>query len=92
LWNILTIHGGRGGYSRHPETLRWKGRLRALFLRHEGLAAEFERRGYHHRTPLDRRLASGDSRQKALLDSLTSQRRLLRSKRCGCLGHRGSVA
>lgn len=25
LWNILTKHGGTGGYSRHPETLRWVG-------------------------------------------------------------------
>ena len=35
LWNILTKHKGRGGYSRHPETLRWVGKLKALCLRHE---------------------------------------------------------
>lgn len=22
LWNILTIHGGKGGYSHHPDTVR----------------------------------------------------------------------
>ena len=32
LWNILTQN--KSGYSRHPETLRWKGKL-ALYLRHE---------------------------------------------------------
>jgi len=53
LWNILTKHGGVGGYARHPETLRWVGRERALYLRHEALAAEIERRGYNHRSPID---------------------------------------
>ena len=33
LWNILTQN--KSGYSRHPETLRWKGKLAALYLRHE---------------------------------------------------------
>ncbi len=87
LWNILTVHGGRGGYSRHPETLRWKGKLRALFLRHEALAAEFARRGYRHRTPLDRRLATGRSGQRVLLETLAAQRRILKAKPCACLRH-----
>jgi len=26
LWNILTKHKGAGGYSHHPETLRWVGK------------------------------------------------------------------
>ena len=38
LWNILTKHRGVGGYSRHPETQRWVGRLAALHARHEALA------------------------------------------------------
>src|SRR6185312_17174317 len=33
IWAVLTK--GRKGYSRHPETLRWKGKLKALYKRHE---------------------------------------------------------
>ena len=42
LWNILTL--GKTGYSRHPETLRWAGRLAALYARHEALVHEMQRR------------------------------------------------
>jgi len=57
LANIL-IHGKKG-YSHHPETLRWKGYLPALMLRHRQLACEMELRGYHDRSPLDSRGESG---------------------------------
>lgn len=50
LHNILTL--GRRGYSRHPETLRWVGRVAALARRHAMLAAEMRLRGYVDRTPL----------------------------------------
>ena len=50
LANIL-MHGKRG-YSRHPETLRWVGRLPALAMRHRQLACEMRLRGYQDRTPL----------------------------------------
>jgi hypothetical protein len=82
LWNVLTL--GKKGYARHPETLRWKGRLKALFLRHEHLALELARRGYRHRTPLDRRLATGRAVQDAFVDSPRRQLRLLRAKGCAC--------
>ena len=50
LANIL-IHNKKG-YSRHPETLRWVGRLPALALRHCQLACEMTLRGYQDRSPL----------------------------------------
>ena len=40
------------GYSRHPETLRWRGCLGALAVRHQLLVAEMELRGFNHRSPL----------------------------------------
>jgi len=43
---------GRKGYSRHPETLRWQGRLAALAARHDRLVAEMTLRGYNHRSPM----------------------------------------
>lgn len=84
LWNILTKHGGRGGYSRHPETLRWVGKLKALYLRHELLVREFERRGYKHHTPLDKRLARGKAKQDVFIDTISKQKEILRNKPCEC--------
>ena len=85
LWNILTKHKGKGGYSRHPETLRWVGRQKALYIRHEALVKEFTRREYAHHSPLDKRLAVGSASQTIFLDSIPRQRALLRAKSCECL-------
>jgi hypothetical protein len=82
LWNILTL--GRTGYRNHPETRRWEGRLRALYLRHEALVAEMLRRGYRHASPLDAALATGHPVQDRFVDSPAEQRRILREKPCPC--------
>ncbi len=84
LWNILTKHGGTGGYSNHPETKRWVGKLKALYLRHEVLVTEMTKRGYNHKTPLDKRLATGKAKQDVFIDSLSQQKKLLREKPCDC--------
>lgn len=49
---VSIIAGGKKGYARHPETLRWTPYLDALCMRHRQLAAEMHLRGYHDRTPL----------------------------------------
>ncbi len=87
IWSILTT--GKTGYARHPETLRWHGRLAALYARHEEEVAEMDRRGFRHASPLDRALATGASRQTELVDSVEAQRARLGSKACGCpnFGH-----
>lgn len=82
LWNILTL--GKRGYARHPETLRWEGKLAALYRRHEALVAEMTRRNWRHATPLDAMLATGSSVQQAYIDTPTRQRALLREKPCDC--------
>lgn len=87
LWNILTKHGGEGGYSRHPETLRWVGKTRALYDRHEALVREFSRRGYHHYSPLDKKLARGKSDQKVFINTIAEQKVLLHHKPCECFQH-----
>jgi Pyrimidine dimer DNA glycosylase len=84
LWNILTVHEGKGGYAQHPETLRWVGKTRALFQRHQALVREMEGRGYHHRSPLDRRDARGISSQSVLLAEIDDQMAILRNKDCAC--------
>ncbi|MEF3280421.1 MAG: pyrimidine dimer DNA glycosylase/endonuclease V [Elusimicrobiota bacterium] len=84
IWNILTKHKGKGGYSKHPETLRWKRKLKALYLRHELLVSEFKRRGYNHNTPLDKKLATGKSKQDVFINSIKEQKEILNSKSCQC--------
>ena len=82
LWNILTL--GKRGYSLHPETLRWVGKLAALYERHEALVTEMERRGYVHHSPLDKKLAKGKRVQDEFIASTREQRKLLREKGCDC--------
>src|SRR5579872_4752009 len=48
IWNVLTK--GKKGYRRHPETLRWQGKLKALYKRHEEQVRELRARGYEHRS------------------------------------------
>jgi hypothetical protein len=82
IWSVLV--NDKQGYARHPETLRWKGKLRALFARHEALVREMTRRGYRHRSPLAKRLATGRARQRVFVDAPKEQVRILRSKHCPC--------
>ncbi|MBN2831496.1 MAG: pyrimidine dimer DNA glycosylase [Candidatus Omnitrophica bacterium] len=83
IWIIITK--GKKGYSRHPETLRWKGKLKALYLRHERLVKELKRRGYSHRSNLEKRRATGSPKQKVFVDSYNRQLTILRNKKCKCL-------
>jgi hypothetical protein len=82
LWTILTK--GKKGFSRHPETLRWKGKLKALYLRHEALVREMQRRGYKHKTPLNEGLATGSAAQDTYLQTPEEQIRILRTRNCNC--------
>jgi hypothetical protein len=82
IWSVLTT--GKRGYSRHPETLRWRGRLAALYERHEEQVAEMARRGFNHRSPLDVQRATGVRRQTVFLDSAKEQRRRLADRGCSC--------
>ncbi|HPT30071.1 MAG TPA: pyrimidine dimer DNA glycosylase/endonuclease V [bacterium] len=84
LWNILVKHHGKGGYSRHPETLRWVGKQKALYLRHEALVKEFSRRRYKHHTPLDKRRAIGLGTQRTFINNIQEQKLILKNKNCDC--------
>jgi hypothetical protein len=82
IWSILI--NGKKGYSRHPETLRWKGKLAALYLRHGTLVKEMSARGYNHQSDLDRKYAVGIKRQTVFIDSPRRQVEILRNKKCEC--------
>ncbi len=47
------IENEKRGYARHPETLRWVGRLPALAHRHNLVVSEMALRGYRHHSPVD---------------------------------------
>jgi hypothetical protein len=83
LWVILTQN--KKGYARHPETLRWRGKLSALYNRHELLVEELRRRGYNHASALDPNLATGTPIQTEFVDTLDRQRTMLQQKGCPCL-------
>jgi hypothetical protein len=89
LWNILTKHRKRGmvGYSRHPETLRWVGKRKALFYRHEQLIKEFSRRKYSHYSKLNKKYATGSGVQDVFLNTIKEQKKILKQKPCECLNN-----
>lgn len=82
LWTILTQN--KKGYTKHPETLRWVGKLKALYLRHEKLIQEMTKRGYSHHSPLDKNLATGLGYQTDFLQTPEEQIEILRKKNCLC--------
>jgi hypothetical protein len=82
LWNILLL--GKKGYSRHPETLRWDGKLGALRIRHQELVAEMRRRGYRHNSPLPAPPPGHSILQFELINTMDEQRYLLSQKDCEC--------
>lgn len=82
IWTVLTK--GKKGYSLHPETLRWKGKLKALYKRHQILVKEMAARGYNHQSPLNQKLATGQSVQRVFVDSKPDQIKILANKHCSC--------
>lgn len=84
LWNILTKHKMKGGYSHHPEIKRWVGKEKALYLRHELFIKEFKKRGFKHFSPLSKKLARGKSIQTVFINTKKEQRIILRNKNCKC--------
>lgn len=82
IWSILI--NNKKGYSKHPETIRWKEKLKALYLRHEQQASEMMKRGINHKSPLNKNFATGKSIQNEFVDSIEDQINFLRNKGCKC--------
>jgi len=80
IFSVLA--NGKSGYARHPETLRWKGKLKALVIRHNLVANEMKRRGYNHKSPLD--APDDKSVQREKLHSVAEQMQMLYLKPCEC--------
>lgn len=82
MWAVITEN--KKGYSKHPETLRWIGKLKAMYFRHEKLVSEMKSRGYNHQSPLDKRKAVGGGIQDIFIDTPMDQIRILKNKKCDC--------
>jgi len=82
IWSIITQ--GKKGFSHHPEVIRWKGKLKSLYLKHEEIANEMKKRGYKHNSPLNVAFASGKDKQDELIDTLNEQITILKNKNCEC--------
>jgi hypothetical protein len=83
IWTIIIEN--KKGYSLHPETIRWKGKLKALYIRHEKLVKEMKQRGYNHLSPLNKKFAQGKSKQNTFIDLPKQQIQILRKKECQCI-------
>ena len=82
IWNIITKD--KKGYSKHPETKRWVGKLKALNNRHAAEVAEMKKRGFSHNSPLNPILNKGSSIQDIFIDSIEKQYEILKNKKCDC--------
>jgi pyrimidine dimer DNA glycosylase len=83
VWSVIV--NGSAGYRRHPEVRRWRGKLRALYRRHEAVAAEMAARGFRHASLLDEALATGAAVQDEYVDPPERQIEILGAKGCRCL-------
>ena len=82
IWSIIV--NNKKGYANHPETLRWNGKLKALYLTHEKIVKEMKKRGFNHKSPLNKISATGISVQTDLVDSIKDQIKILKNKKCKC--------
>lgn len=76
VWSVIT--GNRDGYSRHPETMRWRENLPWLKQVHDLTAAEMGLRGFGHKSPLEG--LAGPSRTLEYVDHPLRQLSLLQEK------------
>ena len=83
IWNVITKK--KKGYSKHPETLRWMGKLKALYIRHQELVQEMKKRSYIHKTDLQIIFATGNKKQDVFINTICEQIEILKKKNCLCL-------
>lgn len=85
LWSIII--NNKKGYHNHPETERWRGKLKALYDRHEKLVKEMQSRGFRHNSPLNKQQATGIDKQDVYLDKPSEQKLMLKNKLCDCFSN-----
>lgn len=82
IWSVITKK--KKGYSRHPETIRWVGKLKALYIRHQTLVVEMHKRNYTHKSDLPIKSATGNKKQDIFINTVEEQIEILKKKNCSC--------
>jgi len=83
IWIFITTDKG-GSYKKHPETLRWVGRLNGLLLRHKAQVAEMEKRGWRHGSDPYPEVSPLEGSKPRPYQTLAQQTKILRAKGCKC--------
>ena len=83
IWTIITQN--RKGYRNHPELKRWRGKLLALYNRHNAQVEEMTRRGWNHQSPLNILMVSDMCIvQDEQWQTTEKQIAILKEKGCDC--------
>lgn len=84
IWTFLTTNKGES-YKKHPETLRWAGKLEALLLRHSEQCIEMFNRGWKHKSLLNiSDIKLGLKIQDKFVNTIEEQIEILKLKKCNC--------
>ena len=85
IWSVITQN--KKGYSKHPETVRYRHHLGALWLRHRKLMHEATRRGYNFKDLPDWPVHLDGLTEIAFVDPepWDKQEFALLSKDCNCI-------
>ena len=71
VWTVITED--KKGYSKHPETERWRGHLTGLYRRHQLVVSEMTLRGYKHKSPISELKVQESKEALLLLDNYPQQ-------------------
>lgn len=82
IYTFLTTDKG-GSYKKHPETLRWIGKIPVLIDRHNEQTKEMEKRGWKHKSELN--YITGLNKQNVFINSTDEQIQILKDKKCKCI-------
>ena len=80
VWSVIT--NNKKGYSRHPETVRYRNNLNALVYRHDTIVAEATSRGYSFK---DLPNSDGIPPLNHIVPAWDNQEHSLDSKNCNCI-------
>ena len=80
IWSVIT--NNKKGYSKHPETVRFRDNLNALSYRHTMLVKEASKRGYHFK---DLPNSENVLLFNVMPRSWDDQEKSLSAKNCDCL-------
>lgn len=81
MWNVITLN--KKGYSRHPETMRWKKHLSKLYDRHEQTKNEMIKRGFNHKSEV-KKPEVYNLCMLPFINTIEEQVQLLKKKGCKC--------